>query len=144
MTARTLGLAALLLVLGFLTLYPMGMLLYGSLHSTPPGEAGQFNLAGYAALFTGETGRVLLTTVVLSFLHTALSLPVALALAWLVARTDLPAARALEVLITLPFFLPPVLTALAWGMLANPQVGSVNLAWQWLTGGTAPLVNIYS
>lgn len=144
MTARALGLAALLLVLGLLMLYPMGMLLYGSLHSTPPGEPGAFNLAGYAGLFTGETGRVLLTTVVLSFLHTALSLPLALALAWLVARTDLPAGRMLEVLITLPFFIPPVLTALAWGMLANPQVGSINLAWHWLGGGTTPLVNIYS
>jgi iron(III) transport system permease protein len=29
----------------------------------------------------------------------------------------------LEVLITLPFFIPPILTAMAWGMLGNPQVG---------------------
>lgn len=144
MSLRAAGLAALLLVLGFLTLYPLGMLLYGSLHSTPPGEAGSFNLAGYGALFTGATARVLLNTLAVSFLHTLLSLPLALALAWLLARTDLPAARALEVLVTLPFFIPPVLTALAWGMLANPQVGSINLAWRWLTGASQPLVNVYS
>ncbi len=68
MSLRAAGLAVLLLAC--LTLYPMGMLLYGSLHSTPPGEAGSFNLAGYAGLFTGETARVLLNTIAISFLHT--------------------------------------------------------------------------
>ncbi len=47
-------------------------------------------------------------------------------------------------LITLPFFIPPVLTAMAWGMLGNPQVGVVNLAWKFLTGAETPLVNVYS
>ncbi len=39
------------------------------------------------------------------------------------ARTDTPIRGALEVLITLPFFIPPILTAMAWGMLGNPQWG---------------------
>jgi iron(III) transport system permease protein len=144
MRLPSLGILALLAVLAFLTVYPMAMLLYGSLHSTPPGEPGVFNLAGYASLLTGETAAVLLNTIVISFLHTALSLPLALFLAWIVARTDTPGRRALEIAITLPFFIPPVLTALAWGMLANPQVGSLNLLWKGITGGTTPLINIYS
>ena len=44
-------------------------------------------------------------------------------LAWIMARTNTPFRAALEVLITLPFFIPPILTAMAWGMLGNPQVG---------------------
>ena len=144
MQLRTFGLLALLAVLAFLTLYPMGMLLYGSLHSTPPGEPGSFNLAGYASLFNGETARVLANTIGISFLHTAISLPLALFLAWVVARTDTPGRHSLEVAITLPFFIPPVLTALAWGMLANPQVGSLNLLWKGLTGSASPLFNVYS
>ena len=43
---RNLAVAALVLLLGFLTVYPMSMLLYGSLHSTPPGSEGVFNLDG--------------------------------------------------------------------------------------------------
>ena len=45
---------------------------------------------------------------------------------------------------TLPFFIPPILTAMAWGMLGNPQVGVINLAWQWLTGSTTSPINVYS
>jgi iron(III) transport system permease protein len=50
----------------------------------------------------------------------------------------------LEILITLPFFLPPILTAMAWGMLGNPTAGVINLAWKWLSGSDQPLVNVYS
>ena len=37
---RRLAIASLILLFAFLSLYPMAMLLYGSLHSTPPGMAG--------------------------------------------------------------------------------------------------------
>ena len=47
---RPAGIALLILLLGFLTLYPMAVLFYGSLHSTPPGISGTFNLDGYASL----------------------------------------------------------------------------------------------
>ena len=56
---RPLGLGLLVLVLAFLTLYPMAMLFYGSLHSTPPGIAGTFNLDGYLGLATAENLTVL-------------------------------------------------------------------------------------
>jgi iron(III) transport system permease protein len=50
----------------------------------------------------------------------------AVLLAWILARTDTPFRGTLEVLVTLPFFIPPILTAMAWGMLGNPQVGLLN------------------
>jgi iron(III) transport system permease protein len=144
MLSRNLAVTGLVALLGFLTLYPMAMLLYGSVHSTPPGEAGNFNLDGYLAIFTPENLRILFDTVMLSLVKTVIALFLAILLAWIVARTDTPARASLEVLITLPFFIPPVLTAMAWGMLGNPQVGVVNLAWKWLTGAETPLVNVYS
>ena len=49
---RFIGLTLLALLLAFLTVYPLSMLLYGSLHSTPPGAAGVFNLDGYRDIFT--------------------------------------------------------------------------------------------
>jgi iron(III) transport system permease protein len=142
--SRNLALTGLVALLGFLTLYPMAMLLYGSVHSTPPGEAGEFNLAGYRAMVTPENLKLLFDTVMLSLVKTIIAMVLAILLAWIVARTDTPARGTLEVLITLPFFIPPVLTAMAWGMLGNPQVGVVNLAWKWLTGAENPIVNVYS
>jgi iron(III) transport system permease protein len=142
--ARSLGITGLIALLGFLSVYPMAMLLYGSLHSTPPGMAGTFNLDGYRALFEAENIEVLWNTVSIALVKTLLSLLLAVLLAWIVARTDTPGRATLEVLITLPFFIPPILTATAWGMLGNPQVGSLNLAWKWLTGAEAPLINMFS
>jgi iron(III) transport system permease protein len=142
--SRNLALTGLVALLGFLTLYPMAMLLYGSVHSTPPGEAGEFNLAGYRAIVTPENLKLLFDTVMLSLVKTVIAMVLAILLAWIVARTDTPARASLEVLITLPFFIPPVLTAMAWGMLGNPQVGVINLAWKWLTGAETPIVNVYS
>ncbi|WP_245440352.1 iron ABC transporter permease [Neorhizobium sp. T25_13] len=141
---RLIGMLVLILILGFLTIYPLAMLLYGSLHSTPPGMAGEFNLNGYRSIMTTQNLIVLANTIGISLAKTIPSLTIAVFLAWIVARTDTPFRGTLEVLITLPFFIPPILTAMAWGMLANPQVGVINMVWRWLTGGTDPLVNIYS
>ena len=141
---RPAGIALLILVLGFLTLYPMAMLLYGSLHSTPPGMAGTFNLDGYANLASTENLQALINTVALSLVKTVLSLSLAILLAWIVARTDTPGRGVLEALITLPFFIPPILTATAWAMLGNAQVGTINLVWRWLTGSDGTLVDVFS
>ena len=141
---RGAGLTLLILVLGFLSLYPMGMLLYGSLHSTPPGMAGTFTLDGYAALASDENLAAFANTVAISLVKTVLSLALAILMAWIVARTDTPGRGVLEVLITLPFFIPPILTATAWAMLGNAQVGTINLVWKALTGAEAPLVDVYS
>src|SRR5918993_216070 len=141
---RPAGIAALILILCFLSLYPMVMLLYGSLHSTPPGIAGEFNLNGYISIATTENLVVLANTVGISLVKTVLALALAVLLAWIVARTDTPGRGVLEVLITLPFFIPPILTATAWAMLGNAQVGTINLAWRWLSGTDTTLVNVYS
>src|SRR5215813_15072434 len=123
----------------------MAMLLYGSLHSAPPGMAGAFNLDGYTGLASAENLAVIANTAGLSLIKTVLSLALAVLLAWIVARTDTPGRGVLEVLITLPFFIPPILTATAWAMLGNPQVGTINLAWRWLVGSDdARLIDVYS
>ena len=141
---RRLVLTCLIILLGVLAVYPLGMLFFGSIHSTPPGMPGEFNLAGYRAIASAENTRILLNTLWISLIKTVLSLLLAVLLAWIIARTDTPGVRVLEILITLPFFLPPILTAMAWGMLGNPTAGVINLAWKWLSGSDQPLVNVYS
>jgi iron(III) transport system permease protein len=141
---RPVAIGLLVLVLGFLTVYPTAMLLYGSLHSTPPGMAGEFNLDGYTSLATAENFEALVNTTILSLVKTVLSLALAILMAWIVARTDTPGRGVLEILITLPFFIPPILTATAWAMLGNAQVGTINLAWRWLTGTESTIIDVYS
>jgi iron(III) transport system permease protein len=141
---RIAGILLLVMILAFLTVYPLSMLLYGSLHSTPPGIAGTFTLEGYRSVFTQQSAITLLNTVGISFAKTIPSLLLAVLLAWILARTDTPFRGQLEALITLPFFIPPILTAMAWGMLGNPQVGLLNQVYQWATGSDYSPINVYS
>jgi iron(III) transport system permease protein len=141
---RVTGLAVLIAILAFLSIYPLSMLLYGSLHSTPPGMAGTFNLDGYQAVFSQQSLLTLLNTVGIAFAKTIPSVTIAVLLAWILARTDTPFRGSLEVLVTLPFFIPPILTAMAWGMLGNPQVGLLNQLYQWVTGSSSAPINVYS
>jgi iron(III) transport system permease protein len=141
---RVLAVALLVVLLTFLSVYPLSMLLYGSLHSTPPGMAGTFNLDGYLQILTQQSVVTLLNTVGISLAKTIPSLVLAVLLAWILARTDTPMRGTLEALITLPFFIPPILTAMAWGMLGNPQVGLLNQLYQWATGSNTAPINVYS
>jgi len=143
-TGRDALVLALIAILGFLAVYPLTMLFYGSLHSTPPGMAGEFNLDGYRSIMTASNVVILLNTIGISLGKTVPALVMAVFLSWIVARTDTPYRDKLEVLITLPFFVPPILTAMAWGMLGNPQVGLLNQVWKWATGSTVSPINVYS
>ena len=93
---RNAGLAALVLLLLFLTAYPMAMLVYGSLSRAPPGAPGAWSLAGWRAMLSRDNGLILLNTVALSLVKTVLSMGLALLLAFIVARTDTPGRRALS------------------------------------------------
>ena len=141
---RVVAVTVLVVLLAFLSVYPLSMLLYGSLHSTPPGMAGTFNLDGYLQVLTLQSVVTLLNTVGISLAKTIPSLVLAVLLAWILARTDTPMRGTLEALITLPFFIPPILTAMAWGMLGNPQVGLLNQLYQWATGSNTAPINVYS
>lgn len=141
---HVIGLTCLIALLGVLSVYPLATLFYGSLHSTPPGMPGTFNLEGYREALSPENLPILGNTVFIALTKTVISAILAVLLAWIVARTDTPARGTLEVLITLPFFIPPVVTAMAWALLGTPRVGALNLAWQWLTGTRQSPFNVYS
>ncbi len=142
--AAVIWVGVLLVVLSVLTLYPLATLLYGSLHTTPPGVPGEFNLNGYKAVVSAANVRILLDTLGIAFLKTAIAVALAMLFAWIVARTDTPYRRTLEVLIALPFFIPPIITATAWTVMGNPQVGTINLIWRWATGTNGTIINVYS
>jgi len=60
---------------------------------------------------------VILFTVVMATLAVAISLPVALAVAWLLARKQWPGKSIVETLVTVPLVLPPVATGFALMLL---------------------------
>lgn len=128
-----------------LALVPVAMLLAGSFRDAPPGAAGHWTFGNYAALFSSaRLLGVLFNTVWVALFATALAIAAGTAMAWVVARTDIPGRRVLEALAIVPFLTPGIVTAIGWGILANPDNGLLNTAWHALTRSSASPLNIYS
>ncbi|TAM74397.1 iron ABC transporter permease [bacterium] len=68
----------------------------------------------------------------------------ALLLAWIIYRTTVPGRAILELLVTIPYPVGPLVGALAWSELASPRGGLINVLFHAFTGSHASLVNVYS
>jgi iron(III) transport system permease protein len=95
-----------------------------------------------AVLGDGDTWRVLGNTLWVSAWTTLLAGALGTGLAFLVARTDLPARPMFQSTLLLPYLVPPFIGAMAWLYVLGPT-GLVNQAWMALSGSPDPLVGIY-
>lgn len=86
--------------------------------------------------------RVLGITIAVSAIVALLSTVLGVALAWLIARTDLPAKGWLENGVIAPLYLSPFVGALAWLILAAPNAGVLNRLARDLFGVTSPVLNV--
>jgi iron(III) transport system permease protein len=135
----------LLAVTSVMVLYPLAMVLYGSVKDSAPGQPGEFTLAHWrAVLFDVSTFRVLMNSILIALPRTVLALALATAFAWCIARTTTPGKRLLEGLLVFLFFLPELPWVLAWMLLGAPNVGLLN---QWIRAifpGGETFINVYS
>jgi iron(III) transport system permease protein len=117
--------ASVLLV--WLVLYPLSVLLLGSLRTDLPMRAGRFTLANFFTLFSDPANlQAIINTVVSSGLATLLAVVIGMTLAWITSRTDTPAARFFDNAFVIPYYLSPFIGAIAWTLLANPRIGFIN------------------
>ena len=120
--------AGLAIVLAFLSLYPTAMLFYGSVTTAPLGQAGKLTLANYAAAYTDpQTLTVFSASFVFALGAAALSVSLALMLAWVTVRTNAPLRGVFELTAIVPNVLPPLLIAVSWTLLLSPSVGAINV-----------------
>jgi len=145
MTPGFVAAAGVALFTGALVLYPVGMLLFGSFWTSRPGLPGQLTLDNYVSAYTsGDTYKLFATTVLLMGVKTLVAAALALALAWIVTRTDTPFRRALEVLIITPYFVPGILEAIGWILLLSPRTGAINVAARQIFGLSDAPFDVYS
>jgi iron(III) transport system permease protein len=136
------------LVLGivlFAVLYPAGVIILSSFET--PGEklASGLGLQGWKIAFSDPAIiSAIWNTLTVTFARQAIALPIAILLAWVIARTDVPCATTLEFLFWLGYFLPPLPVTMGWILLLDPDYGLFN---QWFAHvpwvSKAP-TNIYS
>jgi iron(III) transport system permease protein len=135
--------AAVIVVVAFLVLLPLVFLVEASLNvgdpmAFPPRE---FGLKNYVAIFD-EDINVLWNTLIIAVMATVMAILIGFTLAWILTRTTVPGRELLERLMELPYYMTPLVGALAWSVIAGPKSGFVNQLWKaW--GGRGDLVDIY-
>ena len=120
----------LIVIVGFLTVSPVLMLAFGSF-SEGLSAFGHFTLAKYVAAYTDPALLgVIVNTVVFVLGSTIVATGLALFLAYLNTRTDIPFKFLFGVLAIVPMMIPHLLFSVSWGLLLNPSNGLINSALQ--------------
>lgn len=116
---RRLTTALLTCCLGVFFLLPLGLLLW---------QSRAKELSWWMQLwFSAESVQALAGTLVTSLGAATIAFAVAVPMALLIGRTELPGRGPLRVLFTLPAALPPFILGMGWVCLANPRAGLLNL-----------------
>jgi iron(III) transport system permease protein len=117
-----------LLLTLFLVLFPIAMLIFYSFSVGPPAGPLRLGLDAWEnALASPMILGSLLNTIKLLLAIHLISFPVAVTLAWLIARTDLPGAHTFELMFWVSFFMPTLAVLLGWIMCLDPEYGVFNL-----------------
>ena len=132
-----------LIFCGTLVIYPLIYLIAESLNTSgedsfPPSEIG---LSNYSDLI--DDWHILANTAFVACLATVMAIAIGFLAAWALTRTKLPGRAVLERLMELPYYMTPLVGALAWSILASPRTGFINQLWHGVRG-SGDLVNIYS
>lgn len=131
--------------MGLLVAYPLVMILYGGFWSSSPGAPGHLTLNNYVQGFA-QPGviKALLTTFWVGALVTLISSALGIAFAWIIARTNTPGRKWLEIGFWIYFFMPFMPMAISWVLLLGPEFGLVNQALKRLPFINHSTFNVYS
>ncbi len=142
-SSQALVTAAILVLCAILVIYPLLFLVAESLNvgdpeTFPPADWGTGNFADLV-----DDWHVLANTAFVACCATVLAVAIGFLAAWTLTRTKLPGRAWLERLMELPYYMTPLVGALAWSILAAPRTGFLNQLWH-VGGGPGDIVNIYS
>jgi iron(III) transport system permease protein len=133
--AETVFCSAVLAVVAFGVLFPIVLVVLESFQVAPPGQPAAYGLDGWrAALSEPGLRGALVNTLTVTAVRQLVSLPLAVLIAWLLARTDLPGRRWIEFAFWAAFFLPTLTVTLSWILLLDPEYGLVNTSLAALLG----------
>ncbi len=134
--------ALVVLICGGLVLYPVFFLITESFNVGDPGQfpPSPLGLDNYSNLY--DDARILANTALVACLATVMAVLFGFTLAWILTRTAIPGRGHLERLLELPYYMTPLVGALAWGVLLGPKTGLINQLWRLL--GHGDLFDIYT
>jgi len=133
-----------IVIVGFLTVCPVIMLLLGSF-SEGLGAFGTFTLEKYIKSYSDPAlARILVNTAFFTVGSAVVATSLAIFLAYLNTRTNIPLKRSLHVMPIVPMMIPHILFAVSWALLLNPSNGIINLVLKDVLNLEISLFNIYT
>ncbi len=139
-------LAGCVFIVAYLALIPLGMLLFNSVRSAPPGEnEAFFTINNYLeAYLDPEFFPLLKNSFIFGIGSCLLTFFLGTSLAWIYERTNTPLKKVFAVMALVPFTIPGILSTIAWILLLTPEIGLINLFLMKLLHLGKPPLNIYS
>lgn len=127
------------LLVGIILVMPLVMLLANSFNVAPAGQAFRWGIDNWRAAISDPAAlSALWNSFSLAITRTAISLPLAIGLTWLIARSDMPGRGAIEVLAWLAIFVPALPLAFGWILLLDAKFGLANTLFAAVTGQKGP------
>lgn len=135
-------------VLGLLILFvlsPIVLIFVNSFRTTWVGSHSSFGLQAWRTAVS-EPGiqTSILNTIALLSARTLISFPIAIFIAWLLARTDLPGREWVEFIFWILCFMPSLAVTLGWILLLDSDSGLLNQFLARLVGAAKGPFDIYS
>jgi len=135
---------SLVIIVGFLTVCPVVMLALGSV-SEGLTAFGDFTPDKYIEAYTDPALLdVMVNTVIFVLGSSVLATVLALFLAYLNTRTDIPFKFLFKVLSIIPMMIPHLLFSVSWALLLNPSNGMINTVLKSALSLESAPFNIYS
>ena len=149
-TGRGLFIFGTVSVLIYLIIGPLLTLLLSSFKRTegalPFESEAPWSFENYQEVFlSASTYEVVWNTAIYAAGALFISFAVAIGLAWLVERTDVPFRNTIYILVIAALGIPAVIAGIAWGLLGNPRIGIINVFVRFIFGmeGEGPF-NVFS
>ncbi len=124
---------------------PLLFMLHGSFNIAPPGKEAIYSFQNWIEAFSEpQTLSALWMSFLISSVRILPSVSIAVVVAWLIARTDMPGGTSIEFLCWFAYFVPDFPMVLAWILLLDPHFGFLNTMAKALPFIDGPIFNPYS
>ena len=139
---------AIFFLVFFLVAAPLSFLILGSFSTArlpTDFSLSTMGLVNYIKVYSDPgTIELFVNTVIYVAGSTALGLVLAVSLAWLVERTNMPGKTLVYAGVPMSLAVPGMLQAMAWVLLFSLRIGFVNNTLKDWFGADAPIINVYS
>ncbi|MDA0798604.1 MAG: ABC transporter permease subunit [Chloroflexi bacterium] len=135
----------LILVFGVYVIAPVLLIFVNSFNVAGIGEPTNWALDNWKLAFSDpQIFKALRNTFMIFGLYTLISFPLAVLVAWAIARTRVKWAYGLEFMFWVSFMIPTISVTIGWTFLMDPDVGMLNRLFEFLPFVENGPFNIYS